>query len=144
MAATARWLRSASGARKVFVRAAFLKLIQTQASTARSSSRGRTSAEQGQRGLVVLLRPGRQVSQSRVGGVQPADDPVHGRSERMRQEFFAAGEVVADRPDRQVRFGCDFAQRRPFQTVRSNDPEDGFNYFLAPDCGVDEFWHLSF
>jgi hypothetical protein len=43
MAATARWLRSASGARKSFVRAAFLNAIQTQASTARSSSSGRNS-----------------------------------------------------------------------------------------------------
>ena len=85
-AATARWLRSASAARNGLVRAAFLKAIQTQASTARSSSSGRNFPQQRQHGAAVLRRAWRQVRQPGVRGRKAAGDPVHRHGESVGQQ----------------------------------------------------------
>ena len=76
-AATARWLRSASAARKGLILAAFLNAIQTHASTARSSSSGRNSPSRVKHGLAVLRGARRQLPEPAAAAVKPASDPVH-------------------------------------------------------------------
>jgi len=91
--------------------------------------------------LVVFRGAGPRLRAALIGCRQPADDPVHDDSEGMQQEFLAAGEVVPHRPDRELRLVGDFAERCPFKSVRCDDPEDRFDHFLAPQCGVDKFGH---
>ena len=74
-------------------------------------------------------------------GLEPPDHPVHHAAKGERQKLVAAGEVVADGPDGQPGFVCHFPQGRPFQAVNGNDPQDGFDNFLAPGFGINNFGH---
>ena len=90
---------------------------------------------------MVFRGAGLRLREAVIGSRQPADDPVHDDAEGVAQEFITAGEVVPDRSDGQFRLVRDFAERSPFESVCCHDPEDRFDHFLAPQCGVDKFGH---
>ena len=65
-------------------------------------------------------------------------------AKEMDQQFVAAGKVVADRAHGKPGFVGHFPQGGPFQAIRGDDPEDGFDYFLAPGFGINNLGHKSF
>jgi hypothetical protein len=78
----------------------------------------------------------------RIG--EPQEDPVHNGGEGIRQELFAACEIVPDRPDRQAGLVCYLTEGGPLQAVNGNNPENSVDNFPAPDFGIYDFWHPSF
>jgi hypothetical protein len=62
----------------------------------------------------------------------------------MDQQFIAAGKVVPDGANGKSGFVGHLPQGGTLKAIRGNDPEDGFDYFLAPGFGINNLGHKSF
>lgn len=76
--------------------------------------------------------------------IEAAGDAVHHYSERMDQQLFAAGEIVADRAHCKAGFLRNFPQRCALKAITGDNPEYCFHHILPSQAGIYVFGHQSY
>lgn len=60
------------------------------------------------------------------------------------EQFLAPGKVVPDGANRQAGLVCNLTQRRTFEPVYGNDPENSVNNVRTPGFGINNFRHYYY
>ena len=92
-----------------------------------------------------MLAGGRGARRYRLSCViEAAGNTVHDYSERMDQQLFTAGEIVADGANCKAGFLRNFPQRCALEAITGDNPEYCFHHILPPEVGVYVFGHQSY